>query len=205
MSLLTNWGYTLTTLEMLPDFITPAEFNAYTGNKYSGDTRIAGAIAAASQGIRDRVGWHLYPTAPCKLETVGLDKRITKTLYGLQIQLPARYVTAVSRVNIDGADLTNFSLETSGILRVYNAGCRLNSAIVIEYTAGLPEGLLSTIKDIAASRAVKPLAQTFGVNSETAGGVSISYNSAWASDTSASLLQDAETAALEPYRLRGLF
>lgn len=205
MSLLTTWGYTLTNLETLPDFITVEEFNAYTGNKYAGDARIAGAIAAASQGIRDSVCWHLYPTAPCKLEMVGLDKRITKTLYGLQIQLPACYVTAVSRVNIDGVDLTNFALETSGILRVYNAGCRINSVIIIEYTAGLPESLISTIKDIAAARAVKPLAQSYGVNSESAGGVSISYNSAWASDTSASLLQSVEKAALEPYSLRGLF
>ena len=205
MSLLTPWGYTLTDLSTLTDFITLQEFNAYSGNKYTGDTRIASAIASASQGIRDYVGWHLYPNTACRLEISGIDKRISKTFYGLQIQLPARFVTAVSKVTIDGVEYTNYALENSGILRIYNGHCRIDSAIVVEYTAGLPDGLMSTIKDITGARTLKPLAQTYGVNSETAGGVSISYNQAWATDTSASMLQSAETSVLEPYRLRGLF
>ena len=48
MSLLTNWGYTLTGLDALPDMLTAEELNSFTGGRYSGDVRIAGNINAVS-------------------------------------------------------------------------------------------------------------------------------------------------------------
>lgn len=209
MSLLTPWGYTLTGVDSLPDAITVEEFNARTANKYTGDTRTAGAIASASQAIRDNVGWHLLPAAACKLHTSFLDKRIA--FVGgdiIQIQLPARYVSAVTSVEIDGKEYQSFFVESNGLLKVYRVRCAhitSYSVLDVTYTAGLPDGLTNALKDIVANRALKSLAQSYGIQSETAGGLSVSYSAAWASDASSSSLSPAEEATLSPYRLRGVF
>ena len=208
MSLITPWGYTFKTATALGDLITVDEFNTRTANKYAGDTRIAPAIASASQGLRDSVGWHLSPSEACVLKTTFFDNRVAVVNRGIHIQLPARYVTGVTSVKIDDKAYTTYVLETNGLLKVYGVPFVYFpqfADIEIEYTAGLPEGLVNTLKDLAVNRVTKVLAQSYGVQSETAGGLSISYSAAWASDASASTLTAAEEAALAPYKLRGVF
>jgi hypothetical protein len=208
MSLLTPWGYELSTLSTLDSILSVADFNTMTANKYSGDTRIAGALSAASQNIRDYCGWHLYPSTGCKFSTTFYDCRVSTVHNDILIQLPARFVSAVTSVKIADEAYTTFVLETNGILRVYDAsvrGLRLHSKIEVEYTAGIPDTLANAIKDVTVNKVVKELVKSNGVQSETAGGVSISYNAAWMADASASTMSSVEKATLSPYQLKGVF
>lgn len=208
MSLLTPWGYTLTSATELSDILTVADFNTRTANKYAGDSRVPGAIASASQAIRDNVGWHLLPALACEMTTNFFDKRVTLVNRGIHIQLPSRYVSSITSVKIGDQDYPAYFLESNGLLKVFGVlYSRISQFAVIEikYTAGLPDALSNTLKDIIVNRAVKSLAQSYGIQSETAGGLSISYSASWANDASSSTLSPAEEAALAPYRLRGVF
>lgn len=207
MSLLTNWGYALTDADALADFLSTQEFSAYTAGKYDGDERIASNIKAAGMAVRNYCGWHLYPSRACEMKATFYDKRVTIVGGGILIQLPARYVSAVTSVTIAGVDYPEFSLETNGLLRVFGkfSGLRMHSEIDVVYTAGLPEGLMDAIKELVAQRVIHALASSYGVTSEAAGGVSITYNASWAGNTQATALPDLSKETLTPYRLEGVF
>lgn len=207
MSLITNWGYTLTELSVLPDMLTETEFDDMTAGKYSGDARILSNILAAESAIRNYCGWHLYPATECQLSTSLFDKRITAVGNGYLIQLPARFVTAVSSVSIAGVEYSTFVLETNGIVRLYDVATWLPqySAVIVTYTAGLPDGFMSPIKDIIGHRVTHALANSYGVASEAAGGVSVTYNANWINSSRATALPTDNKEVLEPYKLTGVF
>ena len=207
MSLVTNWGYTLTGADALTDFLTDAEFDAFTAGKYDGDARIAPNINSVSQAVRNYCGWHLYPSLACEMRAALIDKRVTVVGPDLLIQLPARYVSGITSVTIGGEEYSTFTFETNGTLRVYDVHTRLErySEIVVVYTAGLPDGLMGAIKELAANRVTHALASSYGVTSEAAGGVSITYNASWAGNTRATALTDDSKEVLTPYRLEGVF
>lgn len=207
MSLLTNWGYALMDTDELTAFLTDDEFSAYTAGKFDGDERITSNIKAASMAIRNYCGWHMYPAHACELKATFYDKRVTIVGGGILIQLPARHVSAITSVTIAGESYTEFTLETNGTLRVYGnfSGLRMHSEIDVIYTAGLPDGLMDSIKELAANRVIHALASSYGVTSEAAGGVSITYNASWAGNTQATALTDPGKEVLTPYRLEGVF
>ena len=208
MSLLTNWGYTLSDITTLDSLLSVADFNARTGNKYISDTRILTALASASQVLRDYAGWHLYPSTACEFETTFYDCRVITKFSDVLIQLPARFVAAVSKLEIGGVEIENYVLDHNGILRAYGvnvAGLKPYSKIKVKYTAGIPDTLANALKDIVANRTVKELVTSNGVQSETAGGVSITYSASWMADASGPALSSPEEAAMSPYKLRGVF
>lgn len=207
MSLITNWGYTLTALSELPDMLDETEFNQMTAGKYAGDSRIASNIQAAESAIRNYCGWHLYTATECQMVTTLFDRRITAVGNGYLIQLPARYVSAVSSVSIAGVEYSTFVFETNGILRLYDVVTCLPpySAVLINYTAGLPDALMMPIKDIIAHRVTHALANSYGVASEAAGGVSVTYNANWINSSRATALPSDNKEVLEPYKLTGVF
>lgn len=207
MSLLTNWGYKLNDADELTAILTEEEFRTFTAGKFDGDERIASNIKAAGTAIRNYCGWHLYPAQSCEMRATFYDKRVAFVEGGILIQLPARYVSEVSQVTIDGQGYPDFALETNGTLRVFGirSGLRKHAVIEIAYTAGLPEGLMDPIKELVAYRVIHALSSSYGVTSEAAGGVSITYNAAWAGNTQASALTDDSKAVLTPYRLEGVF
>lgn len=207
MSLITNWGYTLTELSALPDMLDESEFDEMTAGKYSGDSRIGPNIAAAESAVRNYCGWHLYPSTTCQLSTTLFDRRVTAVGSGYLIQLPARFVSAVSHVSIAGVEYTTFVLETNGILRLYNVASWLppQSAVLVNYTAGLPDAFMDSIKDIIAHRVTHALANSYGVMSEAAGGVSVTYNANWINSSRATALPTDNKEVLEPYKLTGVF
>lgn len=201
---LTNWGYSVD--GTLSDFITEAEFNAYTADKFVGDARISSTIASATAAIRNYVGWHLFPGLPCELSTTFFDRRISRGNGGILIQLPARFVSAITSVTIDGEAYDKYVLEPNGLLKVYGVPhCAEYTPIVINYQAGLPDDLMSAVKELVANRVTHALASSYGVTNEAAGGVSITYNASWAGDTQATALTDPAKAVLTPYRLEGVF
>lgn len=209
MSLLTNFGYTLTEVDTMPNIINATEYSDYTADKYVGDARIEPNLSAVSTAIRNYCGWHLYPSEECKWSGILIDKRVCIVdNNNLMIQLPAQYVSEIKSVTIDGAEYTSFAMEVSGVLRVFNvclAGAKPYSQIEVVYTAGLPENLMNAVKELAAYRVTHALASSGGITSEASGGVSITYNAGWVNSARSTALPSDNKEVLEPYRLKGVF
>lgn len=207
MSLLTNWGYALTDLTTLNSLLSVADFNTRTANKYSADTRLSTMLASVSQIIRDYAGWHLYPSAACEIETSSYDNRVSIVRNDILIQLPARFVSTITAIMIDDEPCTKYFLESNGLLRVIGAASAMqtHSKIKVKYSAGLSDALADSLKDIVVHKTIKSLVSSNGVQSETVGGVSISYNAAYMHAASGSALSLPEEAAMSSYRLRGVF
>ena len=205
--LLTTWGYKLTELNTLPDLITAEEFNAYTGSKYAGFAdRIAAEIPAASAAVRNFVGWHLGPAAACELNTTFLDRRVTRIGADVLIQLPARHVTEIGSVSIDGTEEDSYVLDPTGLLRVLNCGgFERFTPIVATYTAGLPDALMAPIKELVAHCVTHAVAVPAGVTSEASGGVSVTYNANWINNARATGLASDNKELLIPYKVEGVF
>lgn len=201
----TLWGYEIVDECALPDLLSADDFDFFTAKKYAGDMRIPKELEAASAAIRNYCGWHLYPSLPCKFTATMQDGRVTRTDGDLLIQLPAKFVTDVESVTINGTEYLH-AFETNGILRVYDVGCvSKRSQVVVTYTAGLLDGMMNAVNDIVAHRATHALASSNGVTNETAGGVSITYNATWINNSRATALPDDNKEVLAPFRCQGVF
>lgn len=209
MSLATNWGYNLTgDVTALADLLTVDEFNTYTAGKFSGDERIAAEIKTASLAIRNYCGWHVYPSETCSM-TERLfhgDGRVKRVGPDLMIQIPARFITAVSSVTVDDKKCEAIDFETNGTVYAFDVPpMHRKSVVIVEYTAGLSDELMDSIKELAAHRVTHALVSSNGVTSEAAGGVSITYNANWVNSARASALPDDNKEVLAPYKVRGVF
>lgn len=203
MSLLTSWGYTLENASALPIAITEAEFNTYTGGKYTGDTRIMPSVKAASLALQNYCGWHLFGAEPCKISWNIKNRGIIATGRDLLIQLPARMITGITSVTIAGEATTDYLFQPSGLLTVYDVSISdRRDVIEVEYTAGVTDS--DALKELVADMATLKLAKSYGVTSEAAGGVSITYNSSWTNGSYDRVLEN-NAAMLHPYRLEGVF
>lgn len=209
MSILTTWGYSLTDVNEIPGMMTLSEFNSMTAEKYLADSRVESDIKAATAAIRSFCGWHVYPSQACELNTTFFDKRVSVVDRMLLIQLPATFVSSIELIQIgDEVIDETYVLMPNGILRVYGFGwspLKMWTPVVIRYTAGLPEGASAGIKELIAHRVVHALASPEGIQSETTGGVSITYNASWINNSRATALADDNKEVLSPYRLRGVF
>lgn len=216
MRLPTNWGYTLLNGD-LDNILTPSEFDAFTNDKWRDDGRITPNLQAASAAARNYCGWHIYPSLQCEVQHTLEDFGFIKT-YGrdILVQLPARYVSEVSEVLIDATyenetwtgTACDFSFDTNGLVRIYDVHpyqYSRKTKLVVRYTAGLPDELAGSIKELIAQSATHAMAATYGVNSETSGGVSITYNNHWATNGNATALADNNKETLEPFRLKGVY
>lgn len=204
----TIWGYTITDADSLPPMLSEADFNALTANKYAGDARIAPELAAACAAVRNWCGWHVYPAQACSMteRLLAGNGRVKRSGADILIQLPATLVSAATSVTVDGLAFTDYDLAPNGILRLFDVG-RLDrkTQIAVEYTAGLSDGMMDGVKELIAGRVNHALAQPYGVQSESAGGVSVTYSSSWAASSSASALPDDNKETLAPFRVRGVF
>lgn len=204
MMRLTNWGYSVD--GDLADFITAAEFDAFTAGKFAGDARIESDIKAASAAMRNYLGWHLYPELPCELSTTFFDRRVSEGRGGILIQLPAKFVTGITEILIDEVQYNDFVLESNGLLKVYRVQYHQEyTPIIVRYSAGLSDELMDAIKELTAHRVTHALSSSYGVTSEAAGGVSITYNASWAGNTMSTSLPDDNKEVLAPYRVGGVF
>ena len=206
MSLLTNWGYKLKDADLLTAMLTTEEFDDFTAGKYSGDQRTTSDIDAASAAVRNYCGWHVYPSLSCELETTFFDGRVTKAKGCVLIQLPAKFVTSVESVSINGTGYTSYVSEPGGLLKVYGVDWAPEYApVVVEYTAGLSDAHMDAIKELIAHRVTHALASSSGIQSETAGGVSITYSANWTNSARATALADDNKEVLAPYKIQGVF
>lgn len=205
--LLTAWGYSIADATALADLLTIQDFNTITANKYTGDSRIEPNIKAASQAVRNYCGWHIYPSSTCKLSTSFYDKRITRNGNMILIQLPATFVTSVTAVRIGGETYNNFVIETNGILRLFGISEYFEpyTTLEVEYIAGLSDALVANLQELVAHRVTHALASSAGIQSETAGGVSITYSAVWTNTARSTALPSDNKEVLAPYRLMGVF
>ena len=215
--LLTSWGY-MVDATAIGDLITPAEFVAFTGGKFSAtDSRITANIPSASASIRNFCGWHISPSLTCGMIYRLADLRDSFIGPDVLIQLPATYVSRIDKVVVDavldpdtgdyiGDNITDYDLTPSGLLRIYDIGARdRKSRIFVKYIAGLDDANIAAVKELAANLVTHAVANPYGVNSEAAGGVSVSYNSTWAGHASATGLSNDTREVLEPYKVRGVY
>lgn len=204
--MLTNWGYTLTEIDTLPDMLDEDEYNIFSANRFAGDMRILENIKAACSAVRQYCGWHVFPSAACKFDAVIADRRISRVGMDLLIQLPAAFVSEVLSVTIGNAEYTTFYCSTNGILHVYNVGPQLRYASVsVTYTAGLPKSMMDGIKELIAHRVTHAESSSNGITSEAAGGVSVTYNANWINSARATALPSDNKEVLQPYRIQGVF
>lgn len=204
--MITIWGYELVNMNSIPDMLTIQEFNEFTGSQYTDEDRISAEISAACAAIRNFVGWHLAPSAACKLDTFMLDRRISAVGRDILIQLPARYVTVVSSVTIDGTVCEHFAVDPNGLVRVFDAGTFERYAPVeVIYTAGLADEMLAPVKELIAHRVTHSIAVPAGITSEASGGVSVTYNANWINNSRATALVGDNRDLLVPYKVQGVF
>ena len=220
MSIITNWDYTIedpaggTPITEMTPMMTVSEFNTLTANKYQNDGRVTPNLKAASSAIRNYCGWHLYPSYPCSFETQLYNKAVTMVRGGLLIQLPAKYITGIEAIVVGEDEYTSDSEDThfvimrNGVIRVFGldlSGMRPYTPINVYYIAGVPDALMDGIKELVAHRVTHALASSGGIQSETAGGVSITYSANWTNSARSTALADDNKEVLEPYRLQGVF
>lgn len=205
--LMTSWGYSITNADALTDLITTEQFNALTSSKYSGDVRISPNVKAASQAIRNYCGWHIYPSMSCRIETSFYDKRISRNGSVILIQLPATFVSSITSVEIGGTAYSNYVLESNGILRIFGVTEYFEpyTTLEVEYVAGYSDALVSNLQELVAHRVTHALASSVGIQSETAGGVSITYSAVWTNSARSTALPNDNKEVLAPYRLMGVF
>ena len=202
--MLTNWGYSVDA-DILPDLLTLKEYEDMTGRQ-DDPVRVCEEISAASASIRNFVGWHLGPSLACTLSTTFLDRRVTRVGSDVLVQLPARYVSAVASVMVDGTATDAYIPDPSGLLRLINVcGAGRYTPIVVSYSAGLSSGLMSGIKELVAHRVTHAMAVPAGITSEASGGVSVTYNSTWTNNSRATALAADNKELLIPYKVQGVF
>lgn len=203
----TPWGYLFTDEQMtsLPDLITETEFNTATAGRYTGDTRIAPGIAAASLAVRNFCGWHLSGAYNCGIEWNAENRGITRKGSDLLVQLPARLVSEVSDVFINEEPIDDYWLETNGLLRIYDTRfSNRRDLLQVEFNAGIPDQAAGAIKDLVVQMVTLNLAKSYGIASEAAGGVSVTYNGSWTNGSFDGIIAN-NAGVLAPYRLEGVF
>lgn len=201
MSLLTMWGYVLTddSLTALPELVSEAAFNELTAGKYASDTRLSAVLAAASAAVRNYCGWHLAPSLACEYRADSLHT-------GHTVQLPSRYVSSVESVAVNGEVLppSAYVLKPGGRILLRGKPRREGwNDIVVLYNAGLPS-VPAEIAGVVATVAMHALASSGGIQSESAGGESVTYASSWLSGSATSLPTN-EQDALSPYVVKGVW
>ena len=217
---LSPWGYTYDA-ETLPNFLTTQEFSNFTNGKFgTTDTRIASNITSATAAIRNYCGWHISPSLTCGMLYNVHDLRDAFVGPDLLIQLPATFVSGVTKIVLgakwnteaddwDGEIITDpdrFDVQQSGLLRVYDVGYLDRKAkIFVKYQAGLPDTNIAVIKELTANKVTHAVTNAYGVTSEAAGGVSVTYNSTWSGRSSSTTLADDSREVRTAYKVKGVY
>ena len=213
---LSPWGYIIDA-ETLPNFLTFGEFNNFTNGKFGADMRIMSNIPAATESIRNYCGWHIAPSLTCGMLYNVRDLRDAFVGSDLLVQLPSTYVTSIEKVVVnavwnantndwDGDVITDYDIGMgTGLLRIYDVGALdRKSKIFIKFVSGY-ETAPASIKGLTADCISHSVANPYGVSSESAGGVSVSYSGVRAGMSASSSLPSETKEVLEAYRLKGVF
>lgn len=185
----TPWGYDVD--GTLPPLIDMDVFSEMTGGKWDSDPRAESAVAAASAAVRSACQWHVSPSLPCRALVDGEGTR--------SIWLPTTHLEGVSSIEVLGDAVTDYQWSRIGqVIPATRVPCLLQAAVV-DYVAGFDEPP-GDVAAIVAGAAVRAIALSFGVTSESAGGVSVSYSSAVAAVPMPRLTED-ERSTLAAYKV----
>lgn len=187
--MLTPWGYEV---DEMPDLITPEQFRNATGGRFDGDARVVPAITAASAAIRNWCGWHVAPALACSVTVDGEPG---------DVWLPTNALVSVESATVDGAEVEVTAHTRRGRVRLAHKTCGLGN-VTIGYVAGFDAEALPDLVSIVAQRVVDAISlTTYGVASESAGGVSVTYSASAIARAASAELPDDVKAALSTYRL----
>lgn len=204
----TSWGYTLLDADDMPEILTQEEFNSMTANKYALDSRVLSAIKSVTAAVRNYCGWHIAGSQRCELVLNVQNLHITRKYSDMIIQLPYRFVSDVEKVIFNATkeddewvgDEYEFDFTYNGKLTVYDAEvCSRKSKVVIIATVGLTD--TDAIKGLIASKVGHILSGTFGVQSESAGGLSISYSTSFVNGAKPTSLMTDDKELLNSYKI----
>ena len=189
---MTPWGYDVD--GTLPPLIDVETFNELTGGRYADDERLDSAIDAATASIRAYCGWHVAPVLACECVKDGERG---------DIWLPCLGLRSVESVEFGGAEQEVRGFNRLGRIRTVAPQPAGGLADVrVSYVAGFDLAATPDLAQVVAQRVVAAVALgSYGVASESAGGVSIAYSGAALADGGAAFIPDAAKAALTPYRL----
>lgn len=186
---LNAWGYEIASL---PPLLTVADFEDLTGHTLSATTKqMEATLNGASQVVRDYCGWHVAPSVQCSWRG-DADGRF--------VHLPVMFVSDVASVSVDGRALSanEYQWKQDGLIRLARPVDDWGRRVEVTFTAGVPAtALAAVVAQVATNYLVAPA----GVSSETAGGVSISYNSTGYGMTGGIRLHSTDKATLAQYRI----
>lgn len=187
----TVWGYDVD--GAIAPIIDDSDFNDLTHGAFADNPRVEAALAAASQAVRNYCGWHITPSLECTAHPVG---------GGFIAKLPAGYVSEITSISENGAELNSDAYEwrSDGLLKRKGQRWACNwDGIEAEYTAGYDADAVPDLVEAVCSIASGVLSVSAGVVSESADGVAVSY-SASASSIAAALTSQ-QKCALESYKV----
>ena len=189
--MLTPWGYEV---DELPTIIDADTFDEITGGRYSSDTRVQTAIDAATAAIRAYCGWHVAPVLACEYVADGERG---------DIWLPCVGLRSVGAVEFDGVAQVVKGFNRLGRVRTDRPQpCGGLGNVRVEYVAGFDLAAASDLAAVIAQRVVAHVALgSYGIASESAGGVSVSYSGQALEDAGGAYLPQSVRDALAPYRL----
>ncbi len=195
----TPWGYEVGVDEggAIPPLIDSEQLSALTQGRFGPETQgVDDVLSGVSAAIRAACGWHVAPSLPCRAALDGGDRVVC---------LPALLVTGIESVSERGQAIGDGTYEwnQSGALRrcQWKRWAPGYGSVVVEYEAGLPTRVAAELAVIAAQVASNALAAPAGVRQESAGDVSITYNSTGSGVSGGVRLLDSDLAMLSRYRL----
>ncbi|MCI1934718.1 MAG: hypothetical protein LKJ31_06420 [Atopobiaceae bacterium] len=176
----TPWGYDAA--KKPPALATGDDLVTVSGGRWKADARSAQALLSASATIRSYCGWHIAPLLSCEAQ---ISPR------GCFISLPALQVASIDSVVEEGTTLVegaDWDWSKNGLIhRIGHAWKRGLATVVVNYEAGfddVPDDVLA----VCFQMAQRLLAVPFGIKSETADGVSVSYDASVRLTTNETLL-----------------
>lgn len=196
---MTPWGYSVELDgDAMPPLVDASDLSGLTGGRFGPETEgVDAVLSAVSAAVRDACGWHVSPTLPCVERTNGP---------GRVIALRTLLVHGIDSVDEAGRELSDGEYEWSacGMLRraCFRSWPVSWGSVVVRYRSGIPVEMAQSLKAVVAQVASNCLAAPSGVQSESAGNVSISYNQTASGVSGGVRLLDSDIAMLRPYMLR---
>lgn len=205
----TSWGYTLLDVDAMPDILSQEEFNSMTANKYALDSRVSSTIKSVTASIRNYCGWHIATSQSCELVLNAQDLQIVRKYSDILIQLPYRFVSTIDKIIVNakkvegewvGDEVEEFSYTYNGHVTAFDTHIdSRKSTIVVIATVGLTD--TDALKGLIANKVSHVLNGTGGINSESAGGVSISYNTSYVNGAKANSFMTDDKELLNAYKV----
>lgn len=189
----TPWGYdvVLDAGEVIPPILTIDQFHELTGGRFVGDARIQTDIDAVTARVRTHCGWHVAGSLMCVATIDGGERTVW---------LPSTHVTRLVSVEVCGTDVTDrCQWSRIGQLRLPHSPDVLR-AVVATFESGFAEAP-EDLAALVAHRVIHDVALPFGIQQETAGSVSVSYNQNAIAGQGPTHLTASDRAALSAYRL----